>query len=168
MTFLNAEQQALVQQIATDLTARNETIAVAESTTGGLLSAALLWVAGASRYYAGGAVVYTLASRTALAGVPQEELANYQGTTEAMIASMAESIRVRLNADWGIAEAGIAGPTGGRSGRPPGRTVIGIAGPVSRRMVVETGLVDREANMTEFTTRALTLLRDALKEARSS
>ena len=164
-TFLNSEQEQLAAEIASLLTERGETVAVAEATAGGLVSAALLSVAGASRYYAGGGVVYTLNSRTALAGVPAEQYANYRGTTAEMLASLAESMRERLGATWCIAESGLAGPTGGRSGAPAGRTTIGVAGPVARTTVIETGIADREANMVEFTTLALRFLRDAIVEA---
>ncbi len=164
-SFLNAEQQALAREIASLLTARGQTVAVAEATTGGLISAALLWVPGASRYYAGGGVLYTLNSRIVLAGVPVEDLTNYRGTTAEMILSMAESMRQRLGATWCVAESGVCGPGSGRSGQPPGRTVIGVAGPVRRSEIVETGLADREGNMVEFTTRSLRLLRDVFREA---
>ena len=163
--FLNAEQEALVREVASLLTAHQETIAVAESTTGGLLSAALLWVPGASRYYGGGGVTYTLNSRTALAGVPAEMYANYQGTTPEMLAALAEAMRVRLGTTWCIAESGLAGPTSGRSGAPPGRTTMSVAGPLARTEVTETGLADREANMVEFATRTLRFLRNTLREA---
>ena len=165
MAFLNTEQKALAEEIGSLLVGRNEKIAVAEATTGGLVSAALLWVAGASRYYAGGGVLYTLDSRVALAGAPAELFANYRGTTVEMIAAIAEAMRQRLRATWCIAESGLAGPTGGRSGAPPGRTTIGVAGPMSRAEVIQTGLSDREANMIEFTTRSLRFLRDAVREA---
>src|SRR3972149_693550 len=158
-TFLDSEQEALATELAALLTARGETIAVAEATTGGLISAALLWVAGASRYYAGGGVVYTLNSRTALAGVPAEQYANYRGTTPEMLASLAESMRQRLGATWAIAEAGLAGPTPGRPGAPPGPTPLAGAGPVPRTEIVEAGSPDRAANMVEFTTRSLRFLR---------
>jgi PncC family amidohydrolase len=164
-TFLTAEQAALAAELASILTERGETIAVAEATTGGLVSAALLSVAGASRYYAGGGVVYTLNSRIALAGVPPEDYANYRGTTPELIASLAEAMRQRLGATWVIAESGLAGPTGGRSGAPAGRTTVGVAGPVSRTEVFETGIPDRVENMVEFTTIALRYLRDAVLEA---
>lgn len=167
-TFLNAEQEGLAQEIASLLTERGETIAVAEATTGGLISAALLWVAGASRYFVGGGVVYTLKSRTALAGVSPEEYANYRGTTPELLASLAESMRQQLGTTWCIAESGLAGPTGGRAGAPAGRTTIGVAGPVARTVVVETGLSDRGENMAEFTTRSLRFLRDAIREAGTS
>ena len=110
-------------------------------------------------------MLYTLSSRVALAGVPAALFENYQGTTPEMIAAIAESTRQRLDATWCVAESGLAGPTGGRSGRPPGRTVLGLAGPVSRAEAVETGLADREANMVEFATLALRLLRDGVREA---
>ena len=164
-SFLNAEQKELANEIAALLIDRGQTVSVAEGTTGGLIAAALLWVPGASRYFGGGAVVYTLASRTRLAGVPAEQLANYQGTTPEMIESMAASIRERLDTTWGVAESGLAGPGPGRTGRAPGRTTIGVAGPASRVEVVETGSADREANMIEFTTRSLRLLRDVIREA---
>jgi nicotinamide-nucleotide amidase len=163
--FLDDEQKTLANEIAALLVGRGETVAVAESTTGGLISAALLWVAGASRYYAGGGVVYTLKSRTALAGVPAEQYAKYRGTTEAMLVTLAESIRDRLGATWAIAESGLAGPTGGRAGAPPGRTTIAVAGPVERTQILETGSGDREANMIAFTTASLRLLREAIREA---
>lgn len=165
MSFLTPEQVALVEEVASLLIARGETIAVAESTTGGLLSAALLRVPGASKYYAGGGVTYTLNSRVALAGMPPDAYANYQGTTPDMLAALAEGMRVRLGATWCIAESGLAGPTPGRSGAPPGRTTMSVAGPVAHTEVTETGLADREANMIEFATRTLRFLRDAIREA---
>ena len=164
-SFLDAEQEALAQEIAALLTQRGETVCVAEGTTGGLVSAALLSVPGASRYYAGGGVLYTRKSRAALAGVAAELLANYSGTTAELMAATAEAMRARLEATWCIAESGVAGPTGGRSGQPPGRTLISIAGPSSRSDVIETGLTDRAANMVEFATRSLRLLRDTIREA---
>jgi len=165
MPFLNDEQKALAQEIAAMLTARAETVAVAESTAGGLVSAALLWVPGASRYYAGGAVLYTLHSRVALAGAPAELFENYQGTTPAMLEAVAESVRAKLDARWCVAESGLAGPTPGHSGAPPGRCTLGVVGPISRFEVIETGISAREANMIEFMTRALRLLRDTVREA---
>jgi nicotinamide-nucleotide amidase len=164
-SFLNDDQKALANEIAALLTERGQTVSVAEGTAGGLISAALLWVPGASRYYAGGGVVYTLNSRTVLAGIDPKEYENYQGSTPEMIASLAASMRERLGSTWCIAESGLAGPTSGRSGRPPGRANLAIAGPISRVETIETGSADREANMIEFTTRGLRLLRDVLIEA---
>ncbi len=165
MSFLNAEQRDLALAIAVLLTERGETVAVAEATAGGLVSAALLWVPGASRYYAGGGVLYTLNSRTQLAGAAPELFENYRGSTPEMIAAVAEAMRRRLGATWCIAESGQAGPTGGRFGSALGRTNIAVVGPVSRSEIVETGLDDREANMIEFATRSLRMLRDAIQQA---
>src|SRR5688572_21587752 len=164
-TFLTPDQESLAGEIGELLVARGERVAVAEATTGGLISAALLWVAGASRYYAGGGVVYTLNSRIALVGVPAEQYADYQGTTPELLAFLAEAMRERLGAAWAIAESGLAGPTGGRTGAPAGRTTMAVAGPVARTQVIETGSADRGANMVEFTTASLRFLRDAILEA---
>ena len=167
-TFLHPEQEALAEEIASRLIERNETLAVAEGTAGGLVSAALLWVPGASRYFAGGGVLYTLNSRIALAGAHAELFADYRGSTPEMIADVAESLRQRLGATWCVAESGLAGPTSGRSGLPPGRTIVGVTGPVTRTEVFQTGIAARAENMVAFTTIALRYLRDALVEAGSS
>lgn len=163
--FLTDEQNTLALEIADLLIARGEKVAVSESTTGGLVSAALLSVGGASKYFAGGGVVYTLASRTALAGVPAEQYANYQGTTPEMLATLAEAMRQRLDATWCIAESGLAGPTGGRFGAPAGKTTLSVAGPVVRTEVMQTGIADRVENMVEFTTLALRFLKQAIQDA---
>ena len=111
MSFLTDEQKDLANEIAALLTERGETVCVAESTTGGLVSAALLWVAGASKYYAGGSVLYTLGSRTALAGVPASMFENYRGTTPEMITAIADAMRQRLGATWCIAHPWPIRPT---------------------------------------------------------
>ncbi|MPZ48054.1 MAG: damage-inducible protein [Dehalococcoidia bacterium] len=164
-SFLDPEQRTLVQEIAELLTERGETVCIADGTSGGLISAALLSFPGASRYYAGGAVLYTLKSRIALAGAPAEMFAGYRGTTIEIMEATANALRQRLEATWCIAESGVAGPTGGRSGRALGTTLISIAGPVNHSEVIETGLDEREANMVEFATRSLRLLRDAIRNA---
>lgn len=167
-TFLTAEQETLAEEIAALLIERGDTVAVAEGTSGGLVSAALLWVAGASKYYRGGGVLYTLPSRIALAGVPAESYANYRGTTPALLSELTEAVRARLDATWCIGESGLAGPTGGRSGAAPGRTTVAVAGPVTRAEVIETGTDDRGENMVRFTTIALTYLRNAILDAPAS
>jgi PncC family amidohydrolase len=163
--FLNDEQRKLASEIGAKLIDRGETVAVVEATAGGLVSAALLSVAGASKFYAGGGVTYTLASRTALAGVPADHYRNYRGTTPEMLATLVESMRERLGATWCIAETGLAGPTGGRFGAEPGKVTVGVAGPVTRTEVMYTGMSDRVENMVEFATRALHYLSQAIKDA---
>ena len=162
--FLNGDQEELAAAVGALLRSRGETVAVAESTTGGLVSAALLSVAGASGYFSGGVVVYTLKSRTELAGVPAEQYENYRGTTAAMLASLAESMRQRLGSTWSVAESGLAGPTGGRTA-PAGRTLVSVVGPRSAGETLETGSDDRVANMSAFTTFALRTLRDTIQAA---
>jgi nicotinamide mononucleotide (NMN) deamidase PncC len=110
-------------------------------------------------------VLYTLKSRNVLAGVAPIDPGTYRGTTPEMVASFAESLRRRLDTTWCIAESGLAGPTTGRSGLPPGRVNVAVAGPVSRSETMLTGTDDREANMIEFTTLSLRYLRDAIREA---
>ena len=167
-TFLTSQQKDLVQDIASMLIERSEKITVAESTAGGLISAALLSFPGASQYYAGGGVVYTLNSRIKIAGVSPEEYENYRGTTEELLASLVKSMRLKIGADWCIGESGIAGPAGGRSNHTKGRTVIGISGPINRTTTIETETLDREANMVEFTTESLIFLRDIINESNDS
>jgi len=166
-SFLTDEQTTLTEEISELLITRGEKIAVAESSAGGLISAALLSVPGASRYYSGGGIVYTLASRTQLAGVPTESYTNYRGTTPEMLTDLLESMRERLGSDWCVGESGLAGPGAGRNGAPAGRVAIGVTGPVTRTELLETGLSDRAENMVEFTTRSLSLLRGAIVEANS-
>lgn len=154
---------SLAEQAATELKTREQTVAVAESSTGGLISAALLAVPGASAYFVGGSVVYTLESRKHILGLRRSDVEGLEPLTEAMVLRFAEKARAQLNTTWGVAELGVAGPTGARYGHPPGISVIGIAGPVSASLLIETGVGDREANMWTFTERALQLLGHTLQ-----
>jgi nicotinamide-nucleotide amidase len=147
------------------LKARKETIAVAESSTGGLVSAALLAVPGASAYFLGGGVVYTRAARTVLLGVPVASLKAAAPASEAMAALLAEAARARLGAAWAVGEAGAAGPTGNSYGHAAGHGVFAVAGPVSRSLTIETADTDRVANMRVFSARLLTLLVECLEAA---
>jgi PncC family amidohydrolase len=147
------------------LKARKETVAVAESSVGGLVSAALLSMPGASAYFVGGAVVYTRASREALLRIPASALAGVPPASEPMAALLAEGVRARLGAIWGLGEAGATGPTGNRYGHAPGHGVFAVAGPVARTAGLETGSPDREANMREFGVTLLALFVEALEAA---
>src|SRR5438552_8801914 len=93
---------------------RKETIGVAESSAGGLISAALLTVPGASAYFLGGGVIYTAAARRALLGVPDAAMGGSRSSTEAYALVKARAIRERLGTTWGLAETGATGPTGNR------------------------------------------------------
>jgi nicotinamide-nucleotide amidase len=149
---------ALAETIAPRLIARRDTIAIAESSTGGLIAAALLAVPGASAYFLGGAVVYTKSARAALLGFGDAEMTNMRAATEAYALFIARRVRDRHGAVWGLGETGATGPTGNRYGDPAGHTCIGIAGPVERAITLRTGSADRQANMEAFAKRALELL----------
>lgn len=153
----------LAERIAARLVARRETVAVAESSTGGLISAALLMVPGASAYFLGGAVVYTVASRRALLGVGDADLAGMRPSTEAYAALLARRALDRLGADWGLAETGAAGPTGNRYGDAAGHTCLALVGPAERAFTLETGRGERGANMLAFAARALELFAEAIE-----
>jgi len=152
----------LAEKIAARLIERKETIAVAESSTGGLIAAALLSVAGASAYFIGGAVVYTKAARTALLGIGDADMVGLRPSTEAYAQLNAQRARERHNATWALGETGATGPTGNRYGDAAGHTCIAVAGPTERAITLETGSADRQANMLAFAKRALELLGEAI------
>ncbi len=145
------------------LRARGETVAVAESSAGGLICAALLTVPGASAYFKGGGVVYTGVSKQTLMGVSDEAMAEARAATEAHALHLARAAKARLSATWGIGETGAAGPTGNRYGDPPGHACVGVAGPVCRSATVRTGGADRAENMAAFAAAALDLLKACLQ-----
>jgi nicotinamide-nucleotide amidase len=152
----------LAQKIADVLKNRRETISVAESSSGGLISSALLAIPGASAYYLGGAVVYTLQSRRALLDLPDSAFAGLRGLTEDLALVLARGARQRFTTTWAISEIGAAGPTGSRYGDPPGTSCIGVAGPTERALILRTGNSDRVANMRAFAGKALELLAECL------
>lgn len=144
---------------------RRETVTVAESSTGGLISAALLAIAGASAYFIGGSVVYTLKARRALLGAPDEAFAGFKSLDEKYALILARQARSRLATTWSVAEIGASGPTGNRYGDPPGTSCIAVAGVVEGSITVRTGSDDRIANMRTFSARALDLLLQNLSKA---
>lgn len=151
------------ERIAAKLKARGETISIAESSTAGLISAALLAIAGASAYFMGGAVVYTRQSRSELLRVTDTELTGITPSTEAYALLFARKIRERLATTWTLGETGTAGPTGSRYGHAPGHSCIAVIGPSGERAItVETGNSDRIDNMRVFSQRALDLLEQSL------
>jgi nicotinamide-nucleotide amidase len=153
----------LAAAIAERLKARGETVAVAESSTGGLISAALLAVPGASAYFIGGAVVYTRQSRRALLDIPDAALAGMRASTEPYALLAARTACQRLATSWALAETGAAGPTGNRYGDKAGHSCIAVAGPAERSRTLETGSADRVANMRAFAAAALALLLECLE-----
>jgi PncC family amidohydrolase len=152
----------LAEKIAARLIARKETIAVAESSTGGSIAAALLAVPGASAYFLGGAVVYTKAARAGLLGISEKDMEGMRASTEAYSLMIARRVRERHGATWGLGETGATGPTGNRYGDAAGHTCIAVAGLSERAITLETGAADRVANMDAFARRALELLLEVM------
>lgn len=148
----------LAERVGQRLKDRKETVSIAESSSGGLLSAVLLAVPGASAYYTGGAVVYTPKARVLLMDLPREAVAGMRSASEPYAQLLARTARERFGATWGLSETGAAGPTGNPYGDAAGHTCIALAGPVSRAITVETGDADRVANMRAFSRAALELL----------
>ncbi len=149
------------------LKARGETVAVSESSAGGIVSAALLSIGGASTYYRGGAVVYTMQARAAYTEITLEEMRRQKirSSSEPYAQLLAERNRVKLDATWGLAETGAAGPTGNRYGDAAGHTCLAVAGPVQLVRTLETASDDRLENMWVFAEAALALFVEALEQA---
>ena len=148
----------LAEKIAASLIARKQTIAIAESSTGGLVAATLLAVPGASAYFLGGAVVYTKSARVALLGIGESEMKGLRPATEDYSLLLARLVRVRHGATWGFGETGATGPSGNRYGDPAGHTCLAVAGPEERAITLRTGSADRLANMDAFAKLSLELL----------
>jgi PncC family amidohydrolase len=144
---------------------RKQTLAVAESSAGGLISATLVAVPGASAYYLGGCVIYTGAGRLGLLGLTAQDLAGIRSASEPFANLLAQRVRERLGATWGLGETGASGPTGNRYGDPPGHACIAVSGPVEAVITVATGSADREANMRAFTRTAVELLESCLRKS---
>ena len=152
-------------EIAKILIERGETVAVGESSAGGLISASLLAVSGASKYFMGGGVIYTHRARKRLVKIDFKDHPGVRSSSEPYARLLAGSVRELLTATWGLAETGAAGPTGNSYGDDAGHTCVAVAGPVTDVRTLETASSDREANMWAFTDDALDLLIDCLKRA---
>lgn len=149
----------LAERIGKRLKERGETIAISESSTGGLLSASLLSIGGASAYFLGGGVVYTRQARAALLGITDADMQGIRSASEPYAALCARSVASRHGAAWGLAETGATGPTGNRYGDPAGHTCIAVYGPgVAKTVMLRTGSADRQANMRTFAIKALETL----------
>jgi nicotinamide-nucleotide amidase len=149
------------EKIAALLKQRGETVAVAESSTGGLILAALLAQPGASAFFVGGAVVYTRTSRAALLGIGETDMAGMRPSTEPYALLFARRVRERNDTTWAIGETGATGPTGNRYGNAAGHSCIAVVGPaIERAVTLETGSSDRQANMRAFARRALELFEE--------
>ena len=149
---------AVAAQVAEILKTRKETVAVAESSSGGLISAALLAVPGASAYFMGGCVVYTGKARMEFLRLRREDVAHVRSASEPYAQILAATVRENCGTTWGLSETGAAGPRGNAYGDHSGHTCLAVAGPIDTAFTLETGHDDREKNMDEFATAALDLL----------
>jgi len=155
---------AIATEIAAKLVARKQTIAVAESSTGGLICAALLAVPGASAYFLGGAVVYTRDARRILMEISDDAMKGIRPASEPYAKLLANQVRRRFASDWGLSETGATGPTGNRYGDAAGHSCMAVAGVATSAITLETGSNERQANMQTFAATALKLLLKELKQ----
>jgi PncC family amidohydrolase len=150
------------ERISRLLKERGDTIVVAESSTGGLVSAARLAMPGASAYFLGGAIVYTQTARMVLIDLADISALGLRAATEPYARLLAQTARERFASTWALAESGATGPIGNRYGDAPGHCCLAVSGPVERALTLETGDSDRVANMRVFSAAALDLLAQAL------
>lgn len=155
----------LANEVGEILKAKRQTVAVAESSGGGLISASLLAVPGASAYFVAGGVVYTQTARQSVVGIGDAEMAGLRSSSEPYAALLAKMMRERNGTTWGLAETGAAGPSGNRYGDPAGHTCIAVAGPNEQVLTFRTGSEDRVANMRAFARRALEAFKQSVEGA---
>ena len=158
LTSLGAPAGALLKE-------RRQNIAVAESSCGGLISAALVSIPGASDYYVGGSTIYTRVAQKGLLLVPDETMEGMRASSEPYALLNARTIREALGTTWALAETGASGPTGNRYGDNYGHACFAVSGPVEKSITLETGDSNREKNMWVFAKAALDLLQECVREA---
>ena len=163
---MDKEILRLADRAATLLNESNQTIGIAESSSGGLISAHLLAIPGASRYFIGGSVIYTRVAQKGLLKVTDGQMDGLRASTEEYASLNAKTIKETLETTWGLSETGATGPSGNRYGDSAGHSCVGVSGPVSRAMTIETGVGEREQNMLSFTKEALGFLINCLEESR--
>ena len=157
--------QTLANTIGKLLKERSETISIAESSTGGLISSTLLAVPGASAYYVGGSVVYTSTARELYLGINFDDHPGMRSASEPYAALLAKTSRNLFNTTWGLSETGAAGPTGNAYGDNAGHTCVAVSNEnIELGSTIKTGDNDREGNMQSFAITALEILQKALQE----
>ena len=155
----------LAETVGQLLIERKQTLAVSESSSGGLISAALLSISGASTYFMGGGVIYTHRARQVLLEIDFEDHPGVRSSSEPYALLAANTVRERLGTYWGLSETGAAGPRGNRYGDVAGHSCIAVSGPVEKVITLETGLSDREENMWLFAEKSLQTLEQAILQA---
>ena len=152
----------IAARIAARLTEQGASISVCESSAGGLISASLLAVPGASRFFIGGLVVYTATAREALLGITSADMEGIRPATEEYAGLLAARCRDRLGTTWAISETGATGPAGNRYGDPAGHACVAVSGHVEATRTLRTGNPDRASNMRAFARAALLLFEQCL------
>ncbi|TNF30805.1 MAG: CinA family nicotinamide mononucleotide deamidase-related protein [Deltaproteobacteria bacterium] len=161
LVFAEDEATGFVDAVAAQLLARGETLATAESCTGGLVAGMCTGVSGSSAWFLEGAVTYSNAAKTRLLGVSEALLAEHGAVSEAVAEAMALGQRERSGATWAVAVTGIAGPTGGTPDKPVGTVYFALAGPDGVRHLRRRFPFERERNRVVSAWTALDLVRRA-------
>lgn len=143
---------------------RNQSISVGEGSCGGLLSAALVAVPGASEFFVAGTVLYTRPGFAEILGERRYELRGLRGASEEFSLAIARITREKFASTWAIGESGATGPSGNRYGDAAGHAALAVAGPVEKARTLETGIDDRAENMWRFAAAALELFEETLAE----
>ena len=160
------ENDELAFEIGELLVARGEKVAVSETTAGGLISARMLSVAGASRWYDGGLVPYAGAHRWEQLGLDREIAREHGAVSPQWVAATAEALKRAMGPAWAVAESGIAGPQGSRrSPKPVGSVVMACTGPNGTVSEEHVFPGTRAEVMTQISQRVLELLREQIKAA---
>jgi nicotinamide-nucleotide amidase len=154
--------ESLEQIVGYWLQMRNATVAVAESCTGGLLGERITSVSGSSRYFSGGAIVYSNAVKTDLAGVPADMIERHGAVSREVAAALAEGIRYRCEATFGVGITGVAGPTGGTPQKPVGLVFHALASDSGTEVIERNFPGDRKRIRWFATTLALDMVRRKL------
>lgn len=158
----SSQGETLEQIVLYYLGMRGETLSVAESCTGGLVAQRLTSISGASRSFAGGAVVYSNALKSEFAGVPPEFIERHGAVSREVAASLAEGIRLRCNTTYGLGVTGIAGPGGGTEDKPVGLVYIAVSDGENTEVVEKKFAGDRNRIRQYTSQQALDLVRRRL------
>ena len=162
--FVGWESDTLQSVVAEMLTARGETLAAAESCTGGALSAKFTAMSGASEYFWGAVVSYDNSVKENVLGVSHSDLEQYGAVSEQVARQMAEGVRRVCGTTYGVATTGIAGPTGGSADKPVGTVWTAVAGPQGTVAQMKVHGRLRAQNIDRAASAAINLLRLYIKK----
>ena len=154
--------ESLEQIVGYWLQMRNATVAVAESCTGGLLAERITSIGGSSRYFLGGAVVYSNQLKTDFAGVPEDMIHRHGAVSREVAAALAEGIRYRCESTLGVGITGVAGPAGGTAEKPVGLVFHAVAGDSGTEVIQRNFPGDRKRIRRFASTMALDMVRRKL------